>query len=183
MTLEAGDVIALSGPRQIIVELIGPRAEEVEDKELLDVPVTSRRCPADESGSLPAKSRGRVAGGLDARPVLAIGEPRRSRDPDRGRRRAAARRSASHRRPGAGRAEGGSERSAPSSLPARIDFVVLGLAIFLGGVIGVLVTFSVGGVKISLSTSVGTLLAGLLVGHLRTRIRCSGGSPTAPSPS
>ena len=41
MTLDAGDVIALSGPRQIIVELIGPRAEEVEDKELLDVPVTT----------------------------------------------------------------------------------------------------------------------------------------------
>ena len=54
---------------------------------------------------------------------------------------------------------------APST---SIDFVVLGLAIFLGGVIGVLATFSVGSVKISLSTSVGTLLAGLLVGHLRT---------------
>ena len=51
---------------------------------------------------------------------------------------------------------------------ASIDFVVLGLAIFLGGVIGVLVTFSVGGVKISLSTSVGTLLAGLVVGYLRS---------------
>jgi putative transport protein len=55
---------------------------------------------------------------------------------------------------------------APST---SIDFVVLGLAIFLGGVVGVLVAFSVGGVQISLSTSVGTLLAGLLVGHLRTR--------------
>jgi putative transport protein len=49
-----------------------------------------------------------------------------------------------------------------------IDFVVLGLAIFLGGVIGVLVTFSVGSVKISQSMSVGTLLAGLVVGHLRS---------------
>src|SRR5262249_47709571 len=55
---------------------------------------------------------------------------------------------------------------APST---HIDFIVLGLAIFLGGVIGVLATFWVGSVKISLSTSVGTLLAGLLVGHLRPR--------------
>src|SRR5215470_19534532 len=54
---------------------------------------------------------------------------------------------------------------APST---SIDFIVLGLAIFFGGLIGVLVTFSVGGIKLSLSTSVGTLLAGLLVGHLRT---------------
>ena len=60
---------------------------------------------------------------------------------------------------------------------ATIDFVVLGLAIFLGGVVGVLVTFSVGGVKISLSTSVGTLLAGLLVGHLRTRYPLFGRIP------
>jgi putative transport protein len=41
MTLEADDAIALSGPRQIIAELIGPRAEEIEDQELLDVPVTT----------------------------------------------------------------------------------------------------------------------------------------------
>ena len=39
MTLQPGDVIAISGPREIIVELVGPRAEEVEDKELLDVPI------------------------------------------------------------------------------------------------------------------------------------------------
>jgi putative transport protein len=58
-----------------------------------------------------------------------------------------------------------------------IDFIVLGLAIFLGGVVGVLVTFSVGSVKISLSTSVGTLLAGLLVGHLRNHYPLFGRIP------
>ena len=58
-----------------------------------------------------------------------------------------------------------------------IDFIVLGLAIFLGGVVGVLLTFSVGGITISLSTSVGTLLAGLLVGHLRTRYPLFGRIP------
>jgi putative transport protein len=55
---------------------------------------------------------------------------------------------------------------APST---SVDFVVIGLAIFLGGIVGVLVSFSVGGITIALSTSVGTLLAGLLVGALRTR--------------
>jgi putative transport protein len=38
-------------------------------------------------------------------------------------------------------------------------------------------TFSVGSVKISLSTSVGTLLAGLLVGHLRTHYPLFGRIP------
>ena len=37
--IEMGDVLALSGPRQVVVERIGPLAEELEDRELLDVPV------------------------------------------------------------------------------------------------------------------------------------------------
>src|SRR4051795_3928874 len=41
MVLEPGDVIAVSGPRQIMIELVGARGEEVEDRELVDVPVTS----------------------------------------------------------------------------------------------------------------------------------------------
>jgi putative transport protein len=65
-------------------------------------------------------------------------------------------------------------RVAPST---SIDFVVMGLAIFLGGLVGVLATFSVGSVQISLSTSVGTLLAGLLVGNLRTRYPLFGRIP------
>src|ERR1700760_3094249 len=39
MRLAAGDILAISGPRQVIVDLIGSRAEEVEDKELLDIPL------------------------------------------------------------------------------------------------------------------------------------------------
>ena len=59
----------------------------------------------------------------------------------------------------------------------KTDFVVLGLAIFFGGVVGVFVTFPIGDMPISLSTSVGTLLAGLLVGHLRTRYPLFGRIP------
>lgn len=57
------------------------------------------------------------------------------------------------------------------------DFVTLGLAIFLGGLVGVLITFSIGGMRVSLGTSVGTLLAGLLVDHLRTRFPLFGRIP------
>ena len=57
------------------------------------------------------------------------------------------------------------------------DFVVLGLAIFIGGLIGVLVTVPIAGMRISLSTSVGTLIMGLLVGHLRTRFPLFGRIP------
>src|SRR5579872_1720666 len=39
--LAAGDVIALSASREVIVDLIGPRGNEVEDMQLLDIPLIS----------------------------------------------------------------------------------------------------------------------------------------------
>ncbi len=167
-TLQAGDVIALSGPREFIVEQIGPSAEEVEDKELLDVPVTSAdvllmnsKLAGTKLGDASTEDWARglylrwvrrgsqeipVAAGV----VLQRGDLLRIVGPEPVVEKAVA-------KIGANVASG-----------ASIDFVVLGLAIFLGGVIGVLVTFSIGSVKISLSMSVGTLLAGLVVGHLRS---------------
>jgi len=177
MMLEAGDVIAISGPRQIIVELIGPRAEEVEDKELLDVPVTTAdvllinpKLAGTNLGDaskedwtrglyLRSMSRGSQEIPVAAGVLLQRGDLLRIVGPETVVQRAAAKIGAI---------------VAPS---ATTDFVVLGLAIFLGGVVGVLVTFSVGSVKITLSTSVGTLLAGLLVGHLRTHYPLFGRIP------
>ena len=168
MTLRAGDVIAISGPREVMVELVGPRADEVEDGELLDLPVLAAdvllispkvgdRTLADLSAEewtrglyLRSVSRGGqevpIAGNL----ALQRGDLLRLIGPEPVVQKAA------------------STIGAIVAPNPTIDFIVLGLAIFLGGVVGVLLTFSVGGIKISLSTSVGTLLAGLLVGHLRT---------------
>ncbi len=168
MTLEAGDVIAVSGPRQIVVERIGTRAEEVEDKELLDVPVTiadvllidpklagttlGDASTEDWTRGLYLRQLSRGGQEIPIAPgiVLQRGDMLRIVGPEPVVQKAAARIGAI---------------VAPST---GIDFVVLGLAIFLGGVVGVLVVIPVGNVKIALSTSIGTLLAGLLVGHLRT---------------
>jgi putative transport protein len=177
MMLQPGDAIALSGPRQVIVELIGPRAEEIEDKELLDVPLMAAdvllisptlagKSLADVSREdwtrglyLRSVSRGGQEVPIAAGVVLQRGDLLRVVGPEPAVQKAASTIGAI---------------VAPSS---TTDFVVLGLAIFLGGVVGVLLTFSVGGMKISLSTSVGTLLAGLLVGHLRTRYPLFGRIP------
>jgi putative transport protein len=177
MALEAGDVIALSGPRQILVELVGPRAAEVEDKGLLDVPVTTADVllmnPKLAGRNLGDASREDWTRGLYLRSVsrggqeipiapgvvLQCGDLLRIVGPEPVVQREAA------------------NIGTIVASAASIDFVVLGLAIFLGGVMGVLVTFSVGTVKISLSTSVGTLLAGLLVGHLRTHYPLFGRIP------
>jgi putative transport protein len=168
--LAAGDVIALSAPRQIIVELIGPRAEEVEDRELLDIPLISADVflinPKAAGMNLLEASQQDWARGLYLRSLSRGGQE----IPVAGR--IALQRGDLLRLVGPEPVvENAAKRLGVIVAPSTsIDFVVLGLAIFLGGLVGVLVSFPIGGVRIVLSTSVGTLLAGLLVGYLRTRL-------------
>jgi putative transport protein len=175
--LGADDVIALSGPRQIMVELVGPRGDEVEDKELLDIPISmadvllinpklagitlADASEEDWTRGLYLRSvrRGDQELPIAAGVVLQRGDMLRIVGPEDVVQRA------------------GAQIGTIVAPSTSIDFIVLGLAIFLGGVAGVLVSFSVGTVKISLSTSVGTLLAGLLVGYLRTRYPLFGRIP------
>ena len=177
LRLQAGDIIAVSGRRELLVNLVGARAEEVEDRELLDVPVAMKQVlvsnravagktlaelsPSDAMRSI--YLRGITRGGetipIAPSTVIERGDLVQIVGPDDAIDAAAA-------------------RIGPVVLPTEnTDFVVLGIAIFLGGVIGVLVEIPVGDMRISLSTSVGTLLAGLLVGHLRTRLPLFGRIP------
>jgi len=168
--LAAGDVIALSAPRQIIVNWIGPRAEEVDDKELLDIALisadvflTDRKLAGmslqeasqlDWVRGLYLRSLTRGDQTLPVAPgvILQRGDVLRLVGPEPV-------------------VENAAKSIGVIIAPSNtIDFVVMGLAIFLGGVVGVLVSLPVGDIKIALSTSVGTLLAGLLVGYLRTRL-------------
>jgi len=48
------------------------------------------------------------------------------------------------------------------------DFVAVGLAIFLGAALGASMYLTVGGTKVFLGTSVGTLLAGVVTGYIRS---------------
>jgi len=168
--LAVGDVIALSAPRQIMVDMIGPRTEEIEDQELLDFPLIAAdiflispkiaganlQKVSEESWArglyLRSVSRGGQELPIAAGLVLHRGDLLRLVGPEP-------------------LVQAASKSIGVVVAPSTsIDFVVMGLAIFLGGLIGVLVTFPLGGITISLSTSVGTLLAGLLVGYLRTRL-------------
>src|SRR3954468_18636602 len=142
MTLQPGDVIALSGPRQIIVERIGPRAEEIEDKELLDVPILAAdvllispklagKSLADVSREdwtrglyLRSVSRGGQEVPVAAGVVLQRGDLLRVVGPEPAVQKVA------------------SNIGVIITPSSTIDFIVLGLAIFLGGVVGVLLTFS-----------------------------------------
>jgi putative transport protein len=166
--LAVGDVIALSAPRQIVVELIGSRADEVEDKELLDIPVIAadvflispklagmslqKASEEDWTRGLYLRSLSRGGQDLPIAPgvVLQRGDLLRVVGPEPV-------------------VENAAKNIGVIVAPSTsIDFIVLGLAIFFGSVVGVLVNFPLAGITITLGTSVGTLLAGLLVGYLRT---------------
>jgi putative transport protein len=167
--VEAGDVLAVSGPREAIVQLVESGAEEIEDRDLLSVPFVGRDVLLSES-SLAGKTLAEVAK-LDWTRAVYLRSIRR----------------------GAveiPRAEGvvlergdvlqivgpepTIEHAAPRIGPViapttSTDFVVLGLAIFLGGLIGASIIIPVGGIAVALGTSIGALVAGLVVGFMRTR--------------
>ena len=168
--LAAGDVIAVSGRREVLVEVIGRSAsEEVDDPELLDVPaaifdvlVTNKALVGRTLGEIARTET--VLRGVDVRSltrggqeipvapgtVVQRGDLFRIVGPEPAVERA-------------GKLAGAIVR--PSDVT---DFVTLGLAVFVGGVLGVVIAVPIGAIHISLSTSVGTLLVGLLVGWLRS---------------
>ncbi|MFI5411590.1 aspartate-alanine antiporter [Kaistia sp. UC242_56] len=179
LKFEVGDVIAVSGRREVLVDIVDPRAEEVEDRELLDIPVAAAEVLL-TNRKLAGRSIDGVAQAAWARSLYLGGITRGGQEIPLG--------------PGVTLERGDILRLiGPEPVVAEAakqigvvivpttttDFVVLGLAIFLGGLVGVLVAFPIGDLHISLSTSVGTLLAGLVVGHLRTRFPLFGRIPDA----
>ena len=177
--IRPGDIVAVAGAREALVGILGLESVEVEDRELLDIPIavadvllTNRELNgrsieevAKESWVRSLYLRAISRGGQDI--PLAPGITVESGD-------------ILHVVGPKPVVSNAAKRIGVVIAPATTtDFFVLGLAIFLGGLVGILVTFPVGDLRISLSTSVGTLLAGLLVGHLRTRFPLFGRMPDA----
>jgi putative transport protein len=170
--IAAGDIISVAGRRETIVNLIGRALEEIDDPELLDVTaisldvMLSGKALTDRSLGEIAQARDEELRGVYLRQLERLGPDGRQSIPlvpelrlERGDivslvgpeavlNRLAARLGAAIR---------------PTD---TTDYVVLGLGIFLGGLFGAMVIIPVGDMHIALSTSVGTLLAGLVVGHL-----------------
>lgn len=167
LILRGDDVIAVTGRREAIVEIIDSRADEIEDRELLDVPFRVNEVlltkgagrtlekAAVESWArglyLRSIRRGEVELPIGPDLILERGDVLTLVGPETVVVRAA-------------------EQLGPIIAPTTsTDFVVLGLAIFLGGLAGATIYIPVGSLSVSLGTSVGALIAGLIVGHLKTR--------------
>ena len=166
-----GDVVALSGRREVLTDVIGKSgADEIDDRALLDVPTASYDVYV-TSSALAGKTLQQLADeDLPIRNVFLRSIRRGGEDIPIA--------------PGTTIERGdvvrltGSEASVitASAAVGRVvfpgdttDFVTLSLGILAGAVIGAAIIIPVGGLRIALGTSVGTLIAGLLVGYVHSR--------------
>ena len=167
--IEAGDILAIAGPREVLVELIGSRATEVDDRDLLAVPVegvdvlvTSKAADGKtlaELAKIP-EARGvflrKITRGATATdiPILPSTQINRGDIVTL-----------------VGRTQDTTAATKALGVPDRqtdvADVAFIGAAIAIGALIGAVV-YKIGSVPLTLSTSGGALISGLFFGWLRS---------------
>jgi putative transport protein len=168
--LQGGDIVVVSGRREILVELVGQTtAEEVEDREALDVPTAAYDVFV-TSKDLHGKMLEEIARDTEAvRSVFLRGISRRGHEIPVGPRtrieRADVLRLIGPEHAVAKVAASVGQVVTPTD---TTDFVALGIGILVGALIGIAIVVPVGAMKIAIGTSVGTLIAGLLTGYLHS---------------
>jgi putative transport protein len=167
--LEVGDTVAVLGRTEALINLLGPLSAEATDPELLDIPVASFGLYVTSDRFAGKTLREIIENTDEARGVLlrSITRGEQSIPVGPG---TVVRRGDTLEVSGSPAAVG---RLAPLvgrmiSPTEDTDFIVLGVAIFLGVLVGAIVTIPLGHLRIALGTSVGTLLAGVTVGWLRS---------------
>ncbi len=167
--LQTGDVVAVLGRTEVLVKVLGPTADEVADPELLQIPVASFDLYVTDK-RIAGRTLQDIADNLDeAHGVLLRGIIRGDQSLPIGKGTIIER--------GDTLQVTGSESTVQKLAPIvgtllrptdESDLSILGIAVFIGVLLGAVITFPIGGLKIALGTSVGTLLAGVLVGWIRS---------------
>jgi putative transport protein len=167
--LEAGDTVAVLGRTQALIALLGPKNSEVVDSELLDIPVASFDLYATGKAVVGRTLQEIVDDVHEARGTLLRSITRGDQAIPIGKNTVVAR--------GDTISVTGSEAAVKKLAPVvgrmiqptdDTDFAVLGTAVFVGVLIGAAIIIPIGNLRIPLGTSVGTLLAGVVVGWLRS---------------
>jgi putative transport protein len=167
--LEAGDTLAIIGRTEILVKVLGPKSSEVADPELLQIPVASYDLYV-TSKEIVGKTLQELADrGEEARGVLLRGVTRNGQTLPLGTQLVVER--------GDVLQVTGTEAAVEklAAIVGRVlrpieesDLATLGIAIFIGVLLGAVITIPIGTLRVTLGTSVGTLIAGLIVGWMRS---------------
>jgi putative transport protein len=170
LELQTGDVVVLSGRREVLVEIVGKAAaEEIEDREALDVPTAAYDVFV-TSKALHGRTLEEIARETESiRSVFLRGINRRGQEipmaPRTRLERGDVLRLIGPERAVARVAADAGEIVKPTD---ATDFVALSLGILTGALLGILIVVPLGAMKIAIGTSVGTLIAGLLTGYLHS---------------
>ncbi len=169
LVIQAGDIVAVAGRREVLVNLIGAGAEEIDDRELLAVPVegvdvylTNKEVDGLTLAEL-AKSQGargvflsKITRGVTATDIPILPDTKIERGDILNL---------------VGRTQ---DVAAATKLLGRADRVTdvadvafIGAAIAIGALLGAVV-YKIGSVPLTLSTSGGALISGLFFGWLRS---------------
>jgi len=167
--LEANDTVAVLGRTEIMIETLGPLTREVADPELLTIPVASFDLYV-TSKTIAGKTLQEIVDRVEeARGVLLRGITRNGQKIPIGTNSVIKRGDTLH----ATGSEAAIEKLAP--VVGRVihptqesDLTVLGIAVFIGVLVGAMLVIPIGRLRIPLGTSVGTLLAGVIVGWMRS---------------
>ena len=176
--LEVGDSVALLGRTESLVTLVGSAAPEVADAELLDIPVASFDIYVTDK-RLVGKTLEEIAQTIDQiRGIFLRGILRNSKSIPVGLKTVIERGDIVQVTGPEVVVENFARIAGRVLSPIQeSDLATLGIAIFCGVLVGAVVTIPIGSLRINLGTSVGTLLAGLLVGWFRSLVPWFGGIP------
>ncbi len=170
IVIQAGDVLGLAGPRELLLKHESEIGPEVDDRELFDFPVeildvvvVSKQIAGKTLKELAEFEAGKGARGIFLRKLIRAGQEMpftAGTKVDRGDvlQIVGATRDVERAAKELGYADRATEKT---------DVVFMGLGIVIGALIGAL-TLHLGKVPLSLSTSGGTLMAGLVCGYLRS---------------
>jgi len=167
--LNAGDTIAVLGRTDVMITMLGPKSSEVADSELLEIPVASVDLYVTAKAIADRTLREIADNVEEARGILLRGITRGGRTIPIGTETVVKRGDTIH--------VTGSEAAVEklASVVGRMihpteesDLAVLGIAIFIGVLVGASLIIPIGHLRIALGTSVGTLLAGVIVGWMRS---------------
>jgi len=169
-TLAAGDVVAISGRRDVLTHAIeAAGAEEVDDRKALDIPTTALDVFVSSRAVIGRTLREIADSALDTRGVHV-------KSITRGGQAVPVALGTAIERGDVVRLTGpeplvmkvARDVGEPVLATDATDFVVLALGIFAGALAGAAIVLPLGSLRIALGTSVGTLLAGLVVGYLHS---------------
>jgi len=167
--LETNDTVAVIGRTEVMIRALGASVKEVADPELLEIPVTAVDLYITSKRIAGRTLQEIVDDVAEARGVLLRGITRGGDEIPIGTNTVIER--------GDTVQVTGSESAVEklAVVAGRVirstedsDFAVLGIAIFVGVLVGAALTVPIGHLRIALGTSVGTLLAGVVVGWMRS---------------